>query len=179
MGSGDKKGNVKGRLLEELQHPTRLRVALTCAVLLTGYAGVYLPLSSEIDDTARRLAAEQKRLDLARDVERLREQCRAFKGRLPAKADSNEWVQYVIAGIRRFPVKLVLLDPEAPREVGPYKVVVLRVELEGGVRGPSGVRALAGDERAAVPRRCPEAGAAARRGGTRDAANRPGSDGLT
>lgn len=132
MATDNRKSNLKGRLLEELQHPTRLRVVLTCIVLLTGYAGVYLPLTGELDDTRRKLAAEQKRLDLGREVERLRDQCRVFKGRLPAKADSNEWVQYVIAGIRRFPLKLVLLDPEPPREVGPYKVIVLRVELEGG-----------------------------------------------
>jgi hypothetical protein len=131
MGREDRNSTLKGRLLESLQHPTRLRLVLTGLVLLIGYAGVYLPLMGEIDDTRRKLAAEQKRLDLAQDVERLREQWRAFKGCLPAKVDSSEWVQYVLAGIRRFPLKLVLLDPEAPRELGPYKVSVLRVELEG------------------------------------------------
>ncbi len=132
MATGNGKSDLKRRVLKELHNPTRLRIALTCAMLLVGYAGIYVPASGEIDDTRRKLATEQKRLDLARDVERLREQCRAFKGRVPGKVDSNEWVQYVLGGIRRFPLKLILLDPEAPREVGPYKVVVLRIELEGG-----------------------------------------------
>jgi hypothetical protein len=34
-------------------------------------------------------------------------------------------------GIRRFPVKLTKLETLAPRNVGPYQVIVLHVEVEG------------------------------------------------
>ena len=90
-----------------------------------------MPLSGEIEETSRKLASEKKRLDLARDIEHLRAQHKTIKHRLPEKSDTNEWVQYVLGGVRRFPLKLVTLDSDPLRHVGPYKAVVLRIELEG------------------------------------------------
>ena len=40
-------------------------------------------------------------------------------------------MQYLLGGIRRFPLRLTALDCDPPRDVGPYKAVVLRVDLEG------------------------------------------------
>ena len=103
-------------------------------MVLVGYAGIYYPLDSSIAETNAKLAKEQRRLDLARDLEHLREQFRNIKTRLPPKADSNEWVQYLLEGIRGFPVNLVALNAEPSKDVGPYKAVVLRIELEGPFR---------------------------------------------
>jgi hypothetical protein len=101
-------------------------------VLLIGYACVYLPLEGAIAETDRQLQLEQQHLQLVRDTGELRNQFARLRASLPDKTDPNEWVQYVLGGIRQFPVKLVNLDSEAPRTLGPYRVVVLRVELEGG-----------------------------------------------
>jgi Tfp pilus assembly protein PilO len=100
-------------------------------VLMAGYAGIYMPFSSAIEDTSKQLVARRKRLDLADEVERLRAQYKSFKARLPEKKDTNEWVQYVLGGVRQFPVRLKTLDADPTREFGPYKAVVLRIELEG------------------------------------------------
>jgi Tfp pilus assembly protein PilO len=125
------KTRSKPTLAERLQDTGRLRVLVTATMVLVGYAGVYLPLSARIDAASRRLAREQKRRDLARDIEQLRAQVSAFKHRVPEKTDTNEWVQYVLVGVRGFPVKLVALDPGEPQRLGPYKAIVLRIELEG------------------------------------------------
>ena len=127
----DKKAQVKAKLLERLQDPTQLRAVVTGVVLVIGYVGIYMPLSGGMESTDRQLAQEQKRLELACDVEHLRAQFDSFKDRLPKQRDPNEWVQYVLDGVRKFPLKLAKLDAEAARDLGPYKVVVLRMEIEG------------------------------------------------
>ncbi len=130
-GTSEQRPGLKAQLLERLHNPVQLRAIITGLVLLAGYAGIYMPLSDGIEETTRKLASEKKRLDLARDVEHLRAQYKNFKHRLPEKSDTNEWVQYVLVGVRRFPLKLATLDADPLRDVGPYKAVVLRIELEG------------------------------------------------
>jgi hypothetical protein len=131
MASGDQRSGLKAQILERLHNPVQLRAFITALVLLGGYAGIYMPLSDGIQETTRKLAKEKKHLDLARDIEHLRAQYENFKHRVPDKSDSNEWVRYVLGGVRRFPLKLATLDSEPVRNVGPYKAVVLRIELEG------------------------------------------------
>ncbi|HEY1602009.1 MAG TPA: type 4a pilus biogenesis protein PilO [Pirellulales bacterium] len=117
-----------------IQNANQLRVLLTGAVLAVAYMGIYGPLSAQIDKSRENLAVERKRLDVVRDIDKLREQYKSFKDRLPAKSDTNEWVQYVLGGVRKFPLKLLTLDPDKVRDVGPYKAVVLRIDLEGALR---------------------------------------------
>ena len=50
---------------------------------------------------------------------------------MPQQADTKEWVQYVLEGIRQLPLKLAKLDCREPKTVGPYRVIVLQIELEG------------------------------------------------
>jgi hypothetical protein len=141
MGQSEKKSAIKAQLVDRLHNPVQLRVLIAGTVLLAGYAGIYVPLSGQIDATSRQLAAETKRLDLARAIEHLRSQHKKFKNRVPEKSDANEWVQYVLGGIRRFPLKLVGLDTDPIRDVGPYKAIVLRIELEGAFPGMNGLLA--------------------------------------
>jgi len=54
---------------------------------------------------------------------------------LPKDTDTNEWIQYVIGGVRKLPVKLVNLDSADPRRVGPFEAVELRVEVRGYYHG--------------------------------------------
>jgi Tfp pilus assembly protein PilO len=124
----------KSKRGEALRNPTNLRMLLTAAVLAVAYMGIYGPLSGRIDNSREKLAVEKRRLDVIRDIEKLREQYKSFKDRLPGKSDTNEWVQYILSGVRRFPVKLLTLDPDKVRDVGPYKAVVLRIDLEGSLR---------------------------------------------
>ena len=128
----DRKPDWKTRLLDRLHDPLQLRICVAGTVLLIGYFAVYTPLSGDIQETARKLTHEQKMVNLARNVEDLRAEYRRFRDRLPAGADSKEWVQYVLNGMRKFPVRLASMDCDVPRDLGPYKAVVLRIEVEGG-----------------------------------------------
>jgi hypothetical protein len=129
--ASNQKPGLKVQLLERLHNPFQLRVALTGLAVVIGYGAVYLPLNGDLEETVRRLTAEHKRRELALDIESLRTRFATFKRRLSDKPDSNEWMEYVLCGIRQFPLKLTMLDPDAPREVGPYKALVVRIELEG------------------------------------------------
>ncbi|MFI5461651.1 MAG: type 4a pilus biogenesis protein PilO [Isosphaerales bacterium] len=126
-----KKGWTLNRVLDRLHDPLSLRAVLTLVVLVTWYVGFEMPLSTTIETTTRQIAQERKRLEWAREIEALRDQVGKFQDRLPQKTDSNEWIQYMLSGVRAFPLKLVLLDAEMPKELGPYKVMVLRLGLEG------------------------------------------------
>jgi hypothetical protein len=128
----DRKPDWKSKLLERLHDPLQLRVCVAGAALLVGYFAVCTPLGGDIVETTRQLAAERKMVDLASMVEELRAQYARFRDRLPAGADANEWVEHVLNGMRTFPLRLVSMDCGAPRDMGPYKAVVLQIEVEGG-----------------------------------------------
>jgi hypothetical protein len=127
----ERRAGLKAALLERLHNPVQLRICVISAVLLVGYGAIYMPLSAQIAEKSRILQRDKKLLDLAGRMERLQKQYRVFEGRLPQQTDSKEWVHYVLEGIRRFPLRLSKLDCCAPKQIGPYKVVVLRIELEG------------------------------------------------
>jgi len=129
-----RKASAKKKRASRLHNPGQLRMIVTGAVLAVGYMVVYSPISASIDESGRKLIAEKKRLETACEIESLRDQYQAFKDRLPNKSDTNEWVQYVLSGVRRFPVTLVVLDPDVVRDVGPYKAVVLKIDLKGGLK---------------------------------------------
>ncbi len=131
MEAKKKQGSSKANLLEHLYNPTKLRTLATGFMLLIGYVGIYMPLSGGMETISRERTKERKRLELATEVEHLRVQFNSFKKRLPKTRDPNEWVQYVLSGVRKYPLKLSKLDSEDSKDMGPYKLVVLRIELEG------------------------------------------------
>jgi Tfp pilus assembly protein PilO len=131
MSATETRGGFKANLIERLHHPVQLRVFITATVLLVGYGGVYMPLDSSIAESTRQLTREQQRLNLARDIEHLRAEQKRFQDRLPRERDPNEWVQYLLGGIRTLPLKLVTLDAKTPLDVGPFKAIVLHCELVG------------------------------------------------
>lgn len=114
-----------------LHRPLRLRVVLSVVLLGSWYAGVYRPLQGQIDRAAARLDGDRERLALARDVERLRRESGRFAPRLPPPGDGNQWVGFLMDGVRRVPLKLVALEPRPPVDVGPYRATVLRLVVEG------------------------------------------------
>lgn len=131
MRSNEQQTAIKKQLLDRLHDPVQLRTLTTVIVLLIAYAAVYMPLADQIEATSRTLAAETRRLDAAREIESLRAQYQKFQKRLPEKSNPDEWVEYILGGVRRFPLKMVQFDADKLREVGPYKAVAFRVELEG------------------------------------------------
>ena len=130
MQDNDRKAGFR-KLLEQLHDPLRLRVFVTGIMLVVGYAGIYTPLSGRIEETTRKLNKAHKRHALGHDVEHLRAAVDKFHARLPEKTDSNEWLQYVLGGIRMFPNNLITLDLDDPQTVGPYRAVVFHIELAG------------------------------------------------
>jgi aromatic ring-cleaving dioxygenase len=70
-------------------------------------------------------------LELAGSIEHLQKQFHQFEDLVPQQADSKEWVRYVLEGIRQLPVNLISLDCKTPKEIGPYRAIMLQVQLEG------------------------------------------------
>jgi hypothetical protein len=98
---------------------------------LVWYAGAYLPASSEIEEAGRAKAAATAHAAVAREIHALRAETEKFRDRLPRGTDPNEWVEYVLAGFRDRPVRLLKLEPKGLRKHGPFPVVILQIELSG------------------------------------------------
>jgi Tfp pilus assembly protein PilO len=126
------KGGLKAKLIERMHDPLQLRIALTTTVLLVGYLGIYNPLSDRIHETTVKLSQEQKLLSLGEALDQLRAEHNKYRERLPVKSDSKEYVQYLLTGVRSFPLKMVTLSCGDPVEVGPYRAILMRIEVEGG-----------------------------------------------
>jgi hypothetical protein len=131
MEPDDKLARALKTLWARLHDPIQLRAFLCGMLLLLWYAGGYGPFSAGIEETSRLRAAARKHLALAGEVEILRAQVNRFEGRLPRNTDPNEWVEYVLGGVRKYPLKLVSLTPIPVRSHGPYNLVGLRIDLEG------------------------------------------------
>jgi hypothetical protein len=132
MSQTEASGGLKANLIERCHDPLQLRIFLAVGVFLVGYGAVYMPLDSSVAETTRQLGKEERRLSLAREIEKLRAEQKRYQDRLPKERDPNEWVEYLLSGIRVLPLKLVNLDSKTPQDVGPVKAVVLNCELEGG-----------------------------------------------
>jgi hypothetical protein len=130
-GSDERRSDLKSNLLERLHDPLQLRICVLIVVLAGGYFGVYVPLNGKIIETTRKLDRDRKMLDLADSIEQLQKQSRQFEGRVPQQADSKEWVQFALEGIGHLPVNLISLNCKEPKEIGPYKAVMLQIQLEG------------------------------------------------
>jgi hypothetical protein len=120
-----------GKLLDRLRDPLQLRVFVAVVGVCVGYLGIYAPLDGRIKAVRRQLAEEKQREVLVEQIEHLRAEVDKVDGRLPKDADSNQWIQYVLDGVRTIPLKLLKLDSDAPVRVGPYDAVVLTMQLEG------------------------------------------------
>jgi hypothetical protein len=68
---------------------------------------------------------------LVRSIERLRTQYHRVENRLATQTDSKEWAAYMLDGLRQFHLKLLKMDCDAVRYVGPCRAVVLRIDVEG------------------------------------------------
>jgi Tfp pilus assembly protein PilO len=125
------KRDFKTGLIDRLHEPFQLKVAVCVALLGLWYFLGYSPLKERINATTSMLERDRKRLALATDIESLRAEVSRFADRLPPRSDPNEFLQYVLGGVRAGPLKLISLSPEKPKEAGPYEVATVKLELEG------------------------------------------------
>ncbi len=121
----------KAQVVKLLGDPMKMRLAIVVAVTGLAGLGIYMPFSDSIDQQRRLVAAEQKRLSVVQDVESLRQQVADYQKRISGQSDTNEWVQYLLAGSRSTNVKLRNMESKEPQKVGPYKAVSLAVEVQG------------------------------------------------
>ena len=124
-------GAMQKAAVEQLQDPFRFRIFVTMIALAVAYCGVYQPLSGQIDQTKRQLKKATERQGIAQEVELLRAQKEYFQDRLRKDSDANEWIQYVLEGVRDLPLELINLDSEEERKAGPYKCVAMRLSVSG------------------------------------------------
>ena len=106
-------------------------VAVMGVLAAAALLGVYWPLSQRIDQGRAALTAQHARLDAIAEVEGLRKQADGFRLRIGEKSDTNEWVQYILGGLRKCDVKLRDMESKEPHKVGPYMAIVINVELDG------------------------------------------------
>lgn len=115
----------------QLQDPLRLRFIL-CGVLLLGwYFGHHSPATDYIQLTTTRTEAEKKRIATAQQVEMLRKRLAPYQSRIPKREGQNELIQYVMAHVRKTPLKLVDLNPGKNEDMGTLRAIELKLKLEG------------------------------------------------
>lgn len=121
----------KAAITKHLSDPVKLRLVVSGTLALVAIVGVYLPFSGLIEENRAEVAAERGRDQAIKDVEGLRSQVAAYEGRIGKESDANDWVQYLLSGLREYPVKLRDMESRPPQKVGPYLAVTLSVEIEG------------------------------------------------
>jgi Tfp pilus assembly protein PilO len=131
MEPSKKKADLKAKVIARLHEPLPLRAALCVALLAAWYYLGYTPMANRIAATTAKLERDRKRLALATEVEALRGKEAEFVDRLPPRSDPNEFLQYVLGGVRSGPLKLVSLSPEKPKDAAPFEVASVRLEVEG------------------------------------------------
>lgn len=131
MAATSKKTASPSVLRSVVENPSRLKVVLSALFLAGWYFGIHAPLSGKIEERTTTIKAERDRLELAKLVDHLRNETARVSARIPDDSDGNEWIAFLMNQVRKFPLKLVSLDPRPPTEVGPYKVVSFRMAVEG------------------------------------------------
>ena len=124
-------GPILKDLRRRLKDPLQLRFFVGGGMALAWYAAVYLPASSGIAEASRSKSAATAHAVVAREIQALRAETAKFRDRLPRGTDANEWVEYILAGVRDRPVRLLKLEPKGLRKHGPFNVVILQIELAG------------------------------------------------
>ena len=124
----------KSNLLEAVRDSTRMKVVVTLAVVLVGHFGVCQPFNTAIARTTRLLREEERRWQLAQDIELLEAHEAHFQPRVVVGWDVNQWVQYVLDGVRARPLLLKDLDSGEKYKVGPYTAIELQLQVSGSAR---------------------------------------------
>ena len=129
--SEERRSDLKTKVIDQLHDPVRLRVCVLASILAIGYFAVYTPLQERISDLTKNLDRDRKKLALAARNDKLQAEYVVFNDRIPKVTDNKEWVQFMLDGIRKFPLRLTKLNCQDSKHVGPYRAVVMNIELEG------------------------------------------------
>ncbi len=121
----------KAAAIKLLSDPLKMRLAVVLLAAALGIGAVYMPLSDQIDQGRAAAASERKRLAAIQEVEALHRDANDFRSRIGLHSDTNEWVQFLLAGSRQMQVRLRDMESKEPQKVGPYKAVTLVLEMEG------------------------------------------------
>ena len=130
MSEKTSKSSLPRQVLTLLRNPTRLRLALSAAILLSWYFGVYSPTSEHMTLASTPTDSERKRAVTAREIEKLRSILNPCQDRIPDQAGLNELIQYVMAHVRTLPINLIDLKPGKVKDLGPYDNLNLRLQFE-------------------------------------------------
>ena len=117
--------------LKHLGNPMKLRLFTIGTLLIAVFFMIYMPLSDKINLTEKQIAAEKERNSSIAEYEKLQKQVEAFHGLIAEQSDTNEWIQYLLDGLRQFQVKLRGMESKQQKKVGPYKAVAVSMEVEG------------------------------------------------
>ena len=123
--------HYKAVALKHLSDPTKLRLLVISGLTFLSLVGIYAPLSDQIDRTKAKAAEQKRRLEAIKDTESLRREVQGFRERILKNADTNDWVQYILGGLREVRLKLRDMTSRPPQNVGPYRTVNLSIEVEG------------------------------------------------
>ncbi|MGO9600639.1 MAG: type 4a pilus biogenesis protein PilO [Isosphaeraceae bacterium] len=130
MSEKTSKSSLPRQVLTLLRNPTRLRLALSAAILLSWYFAVYGPTSEYMTLASTRTDSERKRAVTAREIEKLRSILNPCQDRIPDQSGLNELIQYVMAHVRTLPINLIDLKPGKVKDLGPYDNLNLRLQFE-------------------------------------------------
>ena len=121
----------KAGIAKALADPAKMRLAVVFLVAGVAVGAVYMPLSGRIDEARLKASAERNRAEAIQGVETLWTEANFYRPRIGQNADTNDWVQYLLAGSRRIPVRLRDMQNREPMKVGPYKAVTFTLEVDG------------------------------------------------
>ncbi len=121
----------KALAVKHLSDPIKLRLTVIGLSIVVGMFAIYNPMSKKIQAGRSGLSAEKRRFEAVRDVEILRKEIESYDPRIPQQSDTNEWVQYILDGLRETRLKLRDMESRQPMKVGPFRTVTLSVEVEG------------------------------------------------
>lgn len=131
MDTEQKKSALTRFVIERLHNPLQLRCFVCAGLPVAWYFLFCTPWCDDIAVKTDQLQHNEKRLQLANEIEQLKARLKPIKERYPEKVDPTEYLQYVLGGIRALPLKLVKLDQAPQITQGPYQVIVLRINVEG------------------------------------------------
>jgi Tfp pilus assembly protein PilO len=131
MSHTPQKAGPRQLVLEQLRHPIKLRLVLSCGIILAWYILFCNPLSELVSATTAQVDRERKRLSTAKEIKELRKSLVPYQGCIPAEADTNELLNRLIDHVRSTPLRLLDLKPETPKDLGPFDALGLQLTLEG------------------------------------------------
>ena len=140
MADTDYKAELR-KLGEKLRDPGRLRVVVCGLAVMIAYFAIYGTLDGRIEQSSREVTEAKRLRSLQEDIRLLRALAAEVQPRVAAERDANESVQFVLNGIRGFPLQLQRFDKEKAVLVGPYEAIVLQIEVRGKLQHLDGLLA--------------------------------------